>query len=107
MPISNLISEDAYIDEDGKVHGTLTHIDNFEGFSSIESEQEGYYLPIVLDDSITGTEMTFKKNGAISKANIGFDPEIIWRVAPNDIWKIEIDGTEVLTVDLSTATFAE
>lgn len=114
QPISNMISEDAYVDDRGRVIGTLKYIEGFTDFSSNVEEQDGYYFPVKLDSSITGDTMTLIKNGVPTKKNITFDPEILLRIdryKPNTSWIIEVtsgDKTEkVATLYFREADFIE
>ena len=106
MPISEMISEDASIDENGKVTGTLTYIEDFEDFSSKPEEQEGYYLPVMLNTE-DGTTMTIKKNGVAreDKTDIPYDSELILRSTSGDTWTIEVNGDRSITLDLSDVEF--
>ena len=49
--------------------------------------------------------MTFYKNGSVSKSNLNFDPEILFRIDDNSTtWKVEVDGAEVVTLNFAKAT---
>ena len=104
--VSEMISSDTYVDENGKVHGTLKNVTDFISFNPTNTtEQSGYYFPFLL--SGTGSTMTFKKNGTITKSNIDYDNEILFRVPNNNTkWEVLVDGTSVVKLDFSTATFA-
>lgn len=99
-----MISDDTYVAEDGTVNGTLKYVTGFEAFNStVPAEQEGHYFPFKLTQ--TGTKMTFYKNGSPTKSNLDFDPEILFRVDDNStIWKVEVDGAEVITLNFVKAT---
>lgn len=103
--VSEMISPDTELLESGKVIGTLYYISDFTDFSSISSEQSGNYFPVML--TVTGNKMTLKKNGvaAPEKENMNFDPELLFRVsAPTDVFSVEVDGKQVLSLDFSGAT---
>lgn len=101
MQASCMLSADTRIAPNGYVLGSLPYVEGFVGFNASNAkEQEGYYLPIVLD--MTGSTMTIKKNGkaAKNKQNIPFDPEIILRVESNETtFEIEVDGKSVVKLD--------
>lgn len=104
--ISEMVSEDTFVAKDGTVNGTLNYVTNFEAFNSaVPAEQEGHYFPFKLTQ--TGTKMTFYKNGSVSKPNLNFDPEILFRIDDNSTtWKVEVDGAEVITLNFAKATLA-
>lgn len=102
-----MVGDDLSVSKDGEVTGTFHYVTGFTGFSSIPTEQEGYYFPFKLTQ--TGTVMTIKKNGVAGegKENMSFDPEIILRVAKNDTFSIEVDDKPIVTFTFSGATFEE
>lgn len=104
-PVSDLISRDTYVCENGTIHGTLKYVKNYTDFSSILLEQSGYYFPFKLTDT-TGTLMTFVKNGVITKKDIPYDPEILFRVEkPNTTWEVLVDDKSVVRLNFATAEF--
>lgn len=109
MQVSCLVAADTQIAADGSVLGHLPYVENFEAFNkSNKKEQEGHYLPVILD--VTGDKMTIKKNGeaAKNKQNIKFDPEIIFRVDDNDTtFEVEVDGKSVATFNFKRAKLVE
>lgn len=58
--ISELIGDDIKIDATGAVTGTIKKITSWQDFSSIPSEQNGYYFPVILDDKYKDKEITCK-----------------------------------------------
>lgn len=102
-----MVGDDLSVSKDGDVTGTFHHVTGFTEFSSITSEQEGYYFPFKLTQ--TGTLMTIKKNGVAGdgKENMTFDPDIILRVSKDDTFSIEVDSNPVVTFTFSGATFEE
>lgn len=103
-PISEMVSEDTYVGANGSVYGTLKYITDFEAFNSTNvAEQSGYYFPFNLNKS--GTKMTFKKNGVVTKKGLDYDPEILFRVtSPNTIWEVYLDEDTVPAVKLNFRT---
>lgn len=100
--VSEMIGKDTYVCTNGTIHGELKHIDNFILFSSNPSEQEGYYFPFLL--SGTGEKMTFVKNGVVTKRDIDYDPEVLFRVtSPNTIWEVIVDNKPVVKLNFKTA----
>ena len=104
--ISELVSEDTKILSDGSVKGTLKHVTGFTEFNStVEEEQEGYYIPFTL--KTTGEKMTFKKNGVVTKEDIPFDSQIIFRTTPTDKWEVLVDGNSYITLNFNMCAFEE
>ena len=87
---SDLVGDDIKVYADGSVTGTFHYVTGFTGFSSVPEEQVGYYFPFHLVK--TGTKMTFRKNGLVTKQDIAFDPDIIFRVTKDDVFEVLIDG---------------
>ena len=107
-PVSDLVSEDTVILEDGTVKGTLHYITGFTAFSSKTEEQTGNYFPLTLAGS--GTTMTLKKNGAVipDKKDLPFDKEIIFRVPDKSVvFSIDVDGKEAISLNFTKATLEE
>lgn len=104
--VSEMIDEDTYVCENGAVHGTLNYVDGFVGFNTTKpSEQEGYYFPFVLTPT-DGTTMTFVKNGVVTKKDIPYDQEILFRVmTPNTTYEVIVDGKSVVKLNFRTANF--
>lgn len=105
--VSDLIGTDVKVLADGSVTGTLKYVADYTDFSSNVSEQSGHYFPVRLTQS--GSTMTLKKNGAVlpGKENLPFDPEIILRVESKaTTFTIEVDGSDVVTLNFRSATLA-
>ena len=51
--------------------------------------------------------MTFKKNGVISKKNIAWEADNVFRVTKNDTFEVLVDGKSVVTFNFEYATFEE
>lgn len=75
----------------------------YSEFSSLPGEDSGYYFPFHLTK--TGTNMTFKKNGAPTKEGIPFDPDIVFRVTKDDTFEVLVDDVSVVTFTFTGATF--
>ena len=72
-----------WVGENGYVTGTFHYITGYTGFNeAVPAEQEGYYFPFTLVKS--GTTMTFKKNGEISKDSIPWEANNVFRVRQGD-----------------------
>ena len=100
-----MISDDTYIDKEGKVHGTLKYVESFPEFNQANPlEQKGNYFPVTLSE--TGNKMTLKKNGvaAENKTDMSFDKDIIILVgSKSDKFTIEVDSREVITLNFEEA----
>lgn len=95
---------DAWVGEDGAVTGTFHYVTGYTGFNeAVPAEQEGYYFPFVLAKS--GTTMTFKKNGDVSKDSIPWEANNVFRVTPGDVFEILVDGAHVVTLNFAGAAF--
>lgn len=100
--ISDMITPNTYVDNTGAVLGTLNYIDSYKGFSSIPSDQSGYYFPFVLPvakDAVGApTKMSIAANGVVrpDKQDMAYDPEIILRASKGDKFSImtQKDGEE-------------
>lgn len=100
--VSDLISADTKILEDGTVQGTLYNVTGFTRFSSDVTKQSGHFFPFTLNT--TGSKMTFMRNGTESKKDIPFDKDIIFRVDDCRNWEVLVDGSSVIKLDLTKAT---
>lgn len=104
--VSEFVTPDTTVSNDGVVKGTLKHVTGFTAFNEGNpGEQEGNYFPFLLNT--TGTKMTIKKNGtaAPDKTNMAFDPEILLRVgSKSDTFSVEVDGKPYISLDFSAAT---
>lgn len=90
---ADFVDGEATVSKIGEVEATLKHVTGFTEFNPTNpEEQEGHYFPFTFDDSVTGETMTFVKNGAVTKENIPFDKDILFRVNPNDEFKVYVDG---------------
>ena len=49
--------------------------------------------------------MTFKKNGEVSKENIAWEADNVFRVTKGDTFTILVDGEETVTLKFSKAVF--
>ena len=93
-----------WVGENGYVTGTFHYITGYTGFNeAVSAEQEGYYFPFVLTKS--GTTMTFKKNGDVSKDSIPWEADNVFRVIPGDIFEVLVDGAHVVTFNFAGAVF--
>ena len=102
--ISDMIEDGAKILNDGSVKATFKEVTGFTGFNGAEpSEQEGYFFPFTLNT--TGEKMTFKKNGVVTKEDIPFDPQIIFRITQTDTFEVLVDGKSYITFNFNMSTF--
>lgn len=95
---------DAWTGEDGTVTGAFHYVTGYTGFNEAEPvEQEGYYFPFTLVKS--GTTMTFKKNGDISKDSIPWEADNVFHVTRGDTFEVLVDGVHVVTFNFTEAVF--
>ena len=82
--------------------GTLNYVTGYTDFSSDEEEQSGNYFPFSLE--VSGTNMTFKKNGEVSKESIPFEKDNVFRItSQTDKFEVLVDNVSVITFDFSEA----
>lgn len=95
---------DAWVGQNGTVTGTFHYMSGYTGFNdALPEEQEGYYFPFTLVKS--GTTMTFKKNGEISKDSIPWEANNVFRITQGNTFEVLIDGAHVVTFDFTEAVF--
>ena len=95
---------DAWVGQSGIVTGTFHYMSGYTGFNdALPEEQEGYYFPFTLVKS--GTTMTFKKNGEISKDSIPWEANNVFRVTQGDTFEVLVDGNHVVTFNFSGSVF--
>ena len=99
-----MIGTDVKVDENGNVTGTFHKVTGYTGFNSENtSEQSGYFFQFSLEK--TGTNMTFKKNGAVTKENIIFEKDNVFRVTKTAKFEVLVDNESVVTLTFNNATF--
>lgn len=103
--VSDMISPDTKILEDGSIEGTLYNVEGFKAFNtSNAAEQSGHYFPFTLTGE-PGTKMTFKKNGVDRKTDISYDKDIIFRIDDNQTkFEVLVDGNSVIKLNFEKAT---
>lgn len=97
------LQEKIEIGTDDVVRGTLKHVDNWEEFSSVESEQSGHYLALFIPHPEGTTEVKVKKDSDEDKV-IDSDTIIILVKEGTKSFKIDIttsSGNLTRTLDLS------
>lgn len=102
--VGDMVEPGMYVQGDGSVFGTFKYVSGYEEFNSaVPEEQEGYFFPFELKK--TGSKMTFKKNGNVTKKDINFDKDIVFRVTKGDIFEILVDGKHIVTFNFRNARF--
>ena len=102
--VGDMVEPGMYVQGDGSVFGTFKYVTGYEEFNStVPEEQEGYFFPFELKQ--TGSKMTFKKNGVITKNEIAFDKDIVFRVTKGDAFEVLVDGKHVVTFNFRNARF--
>ncbi len=106
--VSEMISPDTKILEDGSVEGTLYKVDGFKAFNTSNvAEQSGHFFPFTLSEE-PGSKMTFKKNGSESKKDIDYDKDIVFRIDDNQTkFEVLVDGNSVIKLNFEKATLQE
>lgn len=98
--VSELVSEDTYIDSYGKAHGTLHKVESMSTFP--EGENSGHYFPVTLDNKYSGKQITVKGK----KTATSTDLDWVLYVADNSsrfTFETSEDGI-FLTLDFSEVT---
>lgn len=118
VAVNDMIENGAYIDNNGHVIATLKPVNDYTGFSSVEAEQDGYYLPFEINMPGAKT-ITFKKktlaNGPYvpSKENIKYDNQIVLRIADANAeqaiydFKVTSDNGKIVELHFDKVKFAE
>lgn len=66
------------------VSGTAHYVTGFTKFNAaVPEEQEGWYFPVKLEES-GASAMTFTVNGEVTKREIAYDPQVLFRVTDNE-----------------------
>ena len=66
------------------VFGTAHYVTGFTEFNAtVPEEQEGWYFPVKRDQSGAST-MTSTVNGEVTKKEIAYDPQVLFRVTDNE-----------------------
>lgn len=87
------------------VTGSAHYVTGFTEFNStVPEEQEGWYFPVTLNESGAST-MTFRKNGIVTKKDIPYDPQCLFRIESNDTaFEIETDTGKKIAFDFDGMT---
>lgn len=104
--VSSLVGNDIKVLSDGSVTGTIKKVTGYTKFSDKPEEQSGYYFPFKL--AKTGTTMTLKKNGVPEegKEDIPLESDIVLRVSKGDKFTVEVDDSDVITLNFKDVIFA-
>ncbi len=102
--VGDMIENDMEVLENGDVRGTFKYVTGYTGFNTdVPVEQEGYFFPFTLKKS--GTTMTFKKNGVVSKRDIPWEANNVFRVTASDTFTVLVDGAEAGTFHFNNSVF--
>lgn len=101
--VSDMVGDDLIVLDDGSVQGTFHYVTDYTQFSDVPGEEQGYYFPFHLAGS--GVTMTFKKNGIVTKQDIAFDPDIVFRVTRDDTFEVIVDEESIVTFNFAGAVF--
>ena len=102
--VGEMIGDGMEVLKNGDVRGEFRYVTGYTGFNdAVPDEQEGYFFPFTLQKS--GTTMTFKKNGTVSKQDIPWEASNVFRVKPSDTFTVLIDGAEAITLRFNNSTF--
>ena len=91
------LTTDLTISETGKVEGKLNYVTNYDQFAK---GAEGTFFPFQLNGE--GKKMTFKKNGRVSKKDIDFEKDNVFKIAQtSDTWEVLVDDVSVVKFDFT------
>lgn len=100
--VAELIKDDVRIAKDGSVTGTLLKVKGYTGFSDVSGEQEGHYLPIVLDSRYKSKTISCQRNSDTPKT--ASDLEWVLRVPSTaTTFTFKADGEAILTLNFRGA----
>lgn len=92
------------VNANGAVTGTLKYVTGYTGFSGLPAEQSGHYFAFTLVKS--GTNMTFRKNGAVTKT-VPWEADNVFRVDNNaTTFDVLVDGKLVVSFNFRNAMLA-
>ena len=105
------MEDGATVAADGNVTATLHNYEGFDEFSSNKAEKSGHYFVFTLSDSVTGEQLTIKKNGVSrdDKTNMSFERgPFIFRVEnTSDYFEVIVDGKTVITLRFTNSILEE
>lgn len=94
--VADLVDGTVSVTKLGDVTASLKYVEGWTEFSSVEEEQNGYYLPVTLN-GVKGTTMSIEKNGIVrsDKKDIPFDASLVFRVQEGDVFIVYVDDKYV------------
>lgn len=99
-----MIGTDINVDENGNITGTFHKVTGYTGFNSNNtSEQSGYFFPFSILKE--GTNMTFKKNGNLTKENIPFEKNNVFKITKTAKFEVLVDDESIITLTFNNAIF--
>lgn len=104
--VSELITPETTINDDGSVEGELLYVSGWEEFNpgNVE-EQSGHYFPVLLTDKYKNTPITVTSKKAAKTAS---ETEWVLRVSGQDAtFKFEANDEELFTLKFTTTTMGE
>ena len=102
--VGDMLGDDVKVSADGAVTGTFKHVTGYTGFNSTDAaEQEGYFFPFTLAKK--GKTMSFYKNGTLTKENIPWEANNVFRVSADDVFRVDVDGEKALELSFKGAVF--
>lgn len=85
--------------------GTFKHVADYEEFSSVPTEREGYYFPVRFGADYSGKEITVQRRGG--KAKKSTDTEWVLRLTDgaDTVYTVKASGVPDRTLTFAGATF--
>lgn len=107
MPVEKMIAGGMRLQYNGKVKGKFHYVKGYTGFSKSAENQDGYFLPIVINTK--GEKLTIFKNGEQAKENpeLAKDNQLVMKVTPAVVYELKVDGQSIAVLDFSEAVFEE
>ncbi len=81
--------------------GTAHYVTGYTQFNeTVPEQQEGYFFPFHLEESGCST-MTFRRNGQVTKENITYDPDIVFRFDADTEFSVTTDTGKEIRLDFT------
>ena len=87
--------------------GTFKHVSEYEEFSSVPAEREGYYFPVRFGDDYSDKEITVQRKGG--KAKKSKDREWVLRLTDgaDTVYTVKAAGVPDRTLTFAGAKFTK
>lgn len=97
--VSEMVTPETYLGNDGKIHGEVKKIEGFTEFSNVAKEQKGHYIPIKLADEYEGKDVKITLSNKNTKTVK--DTDFVIRVddaTDESPIKLTVDEKDIVTI---------